>query len=299
MRTQTESKKDTESRYVQLLGTGAGDANFGEPASAGLSIRDVRRYACNYLTPDVLIDINEHTLAALDTFGIEGHSIRHLLVSHGHYDHFNPVELLRFAESLPHPLAVYGNAMVRDALDFCRGHAFDPESGRFVVQNRPFNVKVHTLAPGTPVIIGDMRVTPVLANHTMNKPYCIMEHQDLNFVVEAGEKVVFYNLDSSYPLPGTVEVLSRFRFDIAILDATFGPREIDPAVSGHHNWRMLDETIAELRAAGCIDEATVVVADHLSTNTVEPYDEIADTLAAKGITLAYDGMKLALSPQTE
>jgi len=101
-------------------------------------------------------------------------------------------------------------------------------------------------------------------------------------------------LDSSYVLPRTLELLSRFRFDAAVLDATFGPLGIDPMKSGHLNWKMLDETIAELREVGCVTDDTVIVADHLSTGNVEPCDEIAEGLAAKGISLAYDGMVLRL-----
>jgi len=283
-----------ETRYIQLLGTGAGDANFGTPNSVGLPTRDVRRHACNYMAPDMLIDFNQQTPGALDEFGISRRAIKHLFVSHGHYDHFQPREILCFAESLPQPLVVYGNTMVRDALDFCRCNEFDQESGRFAARQATFNIETTVVTPGMVVKAGDTTVTTVLGNHFINKPYCIMEQQALNFLVEVAGKTVFYGLDSSYMLPATLEMLSGSHFDVAILDATFGPLDIDPLKSGHLNWKMLDETIAELRDAGCIDDETVIVADHLSTNNVEPCHEVAEKLAEKGITLAYDGQKLAL-----
>ena len=87
-------------------------------------------------------------------------------------------------------------------------------------------------------------------------------------------------------------MLSRFRFDIAVFDSTFGPRVVDPALSGHMNWAMLDETIAQFRGARLFAENAVIVADHISVENVEPYDEIVDRLREKGITLAYDGMTL-------
>jgi len=281
-------------RYIQLLGTGAGDANFGTPSSVALPTKDVRRYACNYLSPDMLIDFNHQTPEALDEFEVSRDAIKHLFVSHGHFDHFQPLKILRFAESLPQPLAVYGNTMVRDALDFCRSNEFDQESGRFVARQDHFNIEMTAVTPGMVVRAGDATVTAVLSNHFMNKPCCIMEQQALNFLVEVAGRTIFYGLDSSYMLPATLEMLSGSRFDVAILDATFGPLDIDPLKSGHLNWRMLDETIAELREAGCIEDGTVIVADHLSCNNVEPYHEVADKLAKKGITLAYDGQKLVL-----
>lgn len=278
-------------QYILLLGTGAGNANFGTQAAADLPAEDVRRYVSNYLPPDILIDFNNHTAEALDTFDIDGRMIRHLFVTHGHSDHFQPEEILRFAAGLPGPLAVYGNTMIRDALEFCRNNVFDPKSGRFAARQCPFNIEANVITPGIAITAGETKVTAVLGNHFMNKAYCIMEQQALNFVIENDGRTIFYGLDSSYLLPDTLEVLSRFRFDLAILDATFGPREIDPAVSGHLNWKMLDETIAELRRTGCIDTATVIVADHVSTDDVEPYHQIVDDLSARGITLAHDGQK--------
>ena len=70
-----------------LLGTGAGDANFGTPPAEGLPEKDVRRHISNYLAPDILIDFNHQTIDALNTFGVDAKKIRHLLISHGHYDH--------------------------------------------------------------------------------------------------------------------------------------------------------------------------------------------------------------------
>ena len=284
----------SESPYIQLLGTGAGDANFGGPDAADVPSKDRRRYACNYLAPDLLIDFNDHTLGALDEYGIDPATIEYLLISHGHFDHFQPLEIIRFAASLPHPLKVFGNGMVVDALELCRDTVFDEESGRFVTHQGPYNLETAKLVLGSPVAAGGVHVTPLLGNHFMNKPYCIMEQQSLNLLIEADGKTLFYNLDSSYMMPQTLALLAGTHLDLAILDATFGPRQIDPAKSGHHNWVMLDETLAELRAAGCIDDRTVIVADHLSIDSVGPHDQVAEEQAHKGITLAYDGLILPL-----
>ena len=275
-----------------FLGTGASDANWGLPGSADIPARDVRRNVSLHVAPDLQIDFNAHTPEALDAFGVEKDSIRYLLISHGHYDHYQPAEILRFAESLPHPLEVYGNVMVGDGLGFCRDHTFDRASGSFVSEQCPLNIKMSVLATYSAVRVGDFTVTPVPANHFTNQPYTIMEQQALNFVIEREEKTLFYGLDSSCLLPGVAEALSPFRFDVAILDTTYGPLEIDPAKSGHLNWKMLDETLAELREAGCVTKDTAIVASHLSASHVGPHDQVAGALAAKGITLAYDGLLL-------
>ena len=275
-----------------FLGTGASDATWGLPGSADMPVKDVRRNVSLHVAPDLQIDFNAHTPEALDAFGVEKDSIRYLLISHGHYDHYQPAEILRFAESLPHPLEVYGNVMVGDGLGFCRDHTFDRASGPFVSGQRPLNIKMSVLATYSAVRVGDFTVTPVPANHFTNQPYTTMEQQALNFVIEREGKTLFYGLDSSCLLPGVAEALSHFLFNAAIFDVTLGPRQIDPLKSGHLNWKMLDETVAEFREAGCVTDDTAIVASHLSTEHVGPYDQVAGTLADRGITMAYDGMRL-------
>jgi phosphoribosyl 1,2-cyclic phosphate phosphodiesterase len=282
------------SPFFQILGSAAGDSNFSKPEAAELPLKDRRRYTCNYLTPDTLIDFNEHTPGAIAEYGIDSASIRYLLISHGHFDHFNPIEIIRFASSLPQPLKVFGNSMVIDALELCRDTIYDEATGRFVPHQDPYNVVTEKLTLADPVTAGAAKITPLLGNHYMNKPYNIMEQQSLNFLIETGGKTIFYGLDSSYTMPQTLSLLTGTHIDIAIMDATFGAREIDPTVSGHHNWVMLDETLDDLRNRGCINDTTVIVASHLSCGNFGPHDQEAPPQTARGITMAYDGLILPL-----
>jgi phosphoribosyl 1,2-cyclic phosphate phosphodiesterase len=284
----------SSSHYFQILGSAAGDANFGTAEAAELPAKDQRRFSCNYLTPDVLIDFNNYTSGALETFGIDPASIRSLLISHGHFDHFQPLEILRFAASLPHPLTIFGNNMVIDALEFCRDTVYDQKTGRYVAYQDPYNVETKRLTLGDPVAAGDATVTPLPGNHYMNKPYSIMEQQSLNFLIESCDRSIYYGLDSSYILPQSLALLNGVHVDLAIMDATFGDRQVDPTVSGHHNWAMLDETLDDLRCAGCIDDTTTIVAAHLSCGNIRSHDTEAPQQAAKGITMAYDGLVLPL-----
>jgi len=282
------------SPYFQVLGSGAGDANFGTPDAAGLPLKDQRRNTGNYLTPDILIDFTDHTPGVLKEYGIDPSSIRYLLISHGHFDHFQPLEIIRFAASLPHPLMVFGNSMVIDALELCRDTVYDEGTGRFVMHEEPYNLETEKLVLADPVTVGAAKITPLLGNHYMNKPYHIMEQQSLNFLIDTGHKKVFYGLDSSYMMPQTLALLNGTHIDVAIMDATFGAREIDPRVSGHHNWAMLDETLDDLRRAGCIDDTTAIIAAHLSCNNIGSHEQEAPEQAVKGITMAYDGLILPL-----
>lgn len=284
--------------YFQVLGSGAGDSNFNAPEAAGLPPKDRRRNSGMYLTPDTLIECTDHTSGALAEFGIDPVTIRSLLISHGHFDHFQPLEIIRFASTLPHRLTVFGNNMVIDALELCRDTVYDKETGRYVEHRAPFNLDTVRLTVGAQVDIGDAQVTPLLGNHYMNKTYGIMEQQSLNFLIETAGRRIFYGLDSSYMMPQSLARLAGTHLDLAIVDATFGDRQIDPAVSGHHNWAMLDETLEDLRQAQCIDGDSVIVAAHLSCGNIGVHAEIEEPQAARGITVAYDGLSFDLDALT-
>jgi len=126
----------------------------------------------------------------------------------------------------------------------------------------------------------------------IDKKHLIQQEQSLNYVLERGGKTLFYGLDSSYVLPETLKMLSKFQFDIAVFDATFGLMNIDPFRSGHQNFAMLERTIAQFRETNLFKKDAVLVADHISHHEVEPYNEIVDELSEKGVVLAYDGMIL-------
>lgn len=283
-----------------FLGTGGGDfPALDDPTNESghlprvrqLGGKCLRHAASAALLPDILVDL--YSDRQLQRFGI-GSSIRHLLITHGHFDHFQPLAICEFASCQPQPLEVYGNEMVGQALEFAATHRWDGESGRFSARQTGADIRFHLVEPGETRNVGAAVVTPVLSNHCIDKARMIAEQRALNYVFECEGKTVFYGLDSSYALPRSLDLLRRFTFDVAVFDATFGRRDIDPAGSGHHNFRMLRETVAEFRDLGMVTDDTIIVASHLSLVHVEPHDDIVDELALEGIALAYDGMTVDL-----
>jgi phosphoribosyl 1,2-cyclic phosphate phosphodiesterase len=288
------------SNYIQFLGTGAGDFFEAHQQSCGegycaeavaLGGRNIRHASSLFVAPGILIDF--YSAGQLAALGHENGSIRHLLITHGHFDHFMPAEVHEFAQGMERPLKVYGNATVRDSLDFVTAHRWDDAAKRFRRSRCATNIEITCVGPSDSFRVGDVKVTAVQANHMIEKRRMILEQQALNYVIEREDKALFYGVDSSYTLPGTMEMLCGFKFDILVFDATFGSREIDPLTSGHHNFPMLDETLSEFCQAGLLQRDAVVVAQHISLHEVPPHDRIAASLADKGIVLAWDGMKLA------
>jgi len=286
-------------RFIQFLGTGAGDCfelharecGEGNCAKAKkLGGRNVRHAPSLFVSPDILVDFFGRE--QMRAYSIRDESIHHLLITHTHHDHFQPAAMLDFAASLSHPLTVYGNITVKNALDFASVHRWDASAGNFEINQNTSKILVSVVHPGQSLSVGEIKGTAVLANHTIDKKHLIQQEQSLNYVFERGGKTLFYGLDSSYVLPETLKMLSEFQFDIAVFDATFGHLEIDPFRSGHQNFAMLEKTIAQFRETNLFKKDTVIVADHISHHEVEPYNEIVDELSEKGIVLAYDGMIL-------
>jgi len=287
-------------KIMRLLGTGANDWKANHACNAickdrcararKLGGKNIRRYCALFIAPDTVIDFTGDTVKALHAYGIDEKAIGNVIITHGHADHFQPMEILKLATRRPRPLTVYGNVMVKAALDFVCHNRWDKSNGIFKKTDKRTNIQVRTVFPDTSFSAGGVKITPILANHMIDKTYSILEQPALNYVVEWKNKVLFYGLDSSYVLPRSFDVLRRYRFDIAVFDATFGHMAIDPAKSGHHNFAMLKKTLAQFRRAKLFRKDALIIASHISRCYVDPYDDIVHALAHAGITLAYDGM---------
>jgi len=285
---------------IQFLGTAGGDFprvddledNFGYlPRVRELGGKNLRCAAQAFVFPDILIDC--YSSQQLEVFGIARESIKHLLITHKHWDHFRPLEILALAASLPHQLQVHGSHGAIEALKFADTYLFDRSTGRFAVRDERANIGFHVLEPTRTYEIGTTAVSPVHGNHSLDKSEkMIMEDLCLNYVFERDGKVIFYGLDSSYPFPLTVDYLRRFRVDVAVMDATFGQWPIDVVRSGHHNLDMLMETNEVFRAAGIFHEGTKIFTSHMSLAFVKPYDDLKEVVSALGMTLAYDGLTI-------
>lgn len=286
-----------------FLGTGAGDFQALDDddhtaphvvAARRRGGRNLRYASACLLAPDILIDC--HDTRQLKRFCGGTGAIRYLLITHGHWDHFQPLAVLELAASLAQPLHVYGTPVIGAALAFAAEHTWDAERGRFQRRDHTPNLHFHSLGHGDGMAVGNARVTAVRASHMLDKPRLLIEQPALNYIIEQDGVAVFYGLDSSYLLPETLDCLADFRLAAAVLDATFGDRQIDPALSGHMNFAMVSETVEQLRAAGVLDDTSTIIASHLSLAAIPPHDEVEADLARRGITLAYDGMSWTSGP---
>ncbi|MBN2311411.1 MAG: MBL fold metallo-hydrolase [Candidatus Hydrogenedentes bacterium] len=290
--------------YIQFLGTGAADCHdspefphrLQRGESAALRIeelggKNVRRYSSLYIAPDIVVDFTSHD--QLRAHDVPEEWIRHILYTHAHPDHFQPRALLRLLHWASQPINVYASPTVLAALQFAAQYEWDPPVANFRVRPdwpRQFDPPPFPVNPGDAFAVGSARVSAVLANHQIDAANAILAEPALNFVFQRNGKALLYALDSAYFLPGSFEILSRFQFDIAVFDGTFGTRDIDPAASGHQNVAMLEDTVQQFRDAGLFRHNAKIVASHIYSE--ESHADLANLLAAKGIMLAYDGMRI-------
>lgn len=286
---------------ILFLGTGAGDAfHVGDsssddgyiPRARKLGGKNLRGPASILLEPDIRIDYGEDR--ALERLGLDERPVQYLVITHGHGDHLQPKGILAFAARQEDGIDVYGNNMVIDAIEFAATHEWDAGAGRFHSRESDAEVRLHRVLPGDTFSVSDATFTALPANHFIDKVDMIPAQQALNYVIERGGKTLFYGLDSSYPLPEAMQQLRGYRFNAAVLDATFGDMEIDLTGSGHMNFAIVEELVAELRGYGTITDDTVIILSHLSLEHVPPHDDIADEMAARGLQLPYDGLRLEL-----
>lgn len=222
---------------------------------------------------DLKVDLPPDTYMHVLKYGLNLGSLRYLLVTHSHEDHFYVDELRMRKHPFAHiekrrPLEVYGNSAVCNRV-------FKAVAGTDVV-------KAYVVKPFKPFKVGDYEVLPLQANHSMDEE-CLV------YLVSLGDSVVFYGHDSGWYPDGTWRALKRRRLSLAILDCTCGAEDCSRFHMGidcilRVKRRMLNEGIA--------DGNTIFVATHFSHNGKLLHWELEERLKPHGILPAYDGLKL-------
>jgi len=214
-----------------------------------------------------------HTLK----YGINLSDVKHLFITHTHYDHFHPDDLSMRRKPFAHlkeefPLHIYGNDNVI------------AEVKRIVEAHPDVNIITHRVTPFKEFEAGGMKVTPLLADHAENQT-------SLLFVFQLHNKTILHGYDSGWFPDKTWSELENFRLDLAILDCTNGAL---PYIRGHMGVKGVIETAKRMRKNGIADKDTVFVATHFSHNGGLLHQDLVEKLEPEGVTVAYDGLKIKL-----
>ena len=279
--------------HITFLGTGAAN---GYPEAfcrcenceraRELGGPSLRKRSAALINDDLLIDLGPDAMAAAQMHDVPLTSVRVCLQTHAHADHLDTSHFLSRSPGYgvvgAPRLHVYASAgtlraaaqrLERD----CAPHGFrSPES------EARLNLKLHTVEPLQPFTAGRYRVLAFPANHDPVE-------EPLLYAVATEERSLFYGTDTATFSEEVWEGFHahRCRFDVVILDHTYGPEE--PGTD-HLSARQLIAHADRMREEGLLNDGARVFATHIAHEGNPPHPELAAFAEAHGYEVAYDGL---------
>lgn len=266
---------------VVLLGTGSADGwpnPFCDCRSCrwALGAGEIRGQTSALIDDAILVDCGPETPRAALRFGHTLAGVRHILFTHGHFDHVGPAALLmRHWIHTAHPIEVWGP---EGALNQCKDWVGpDDDSVRF-----------HRVQPGAQLLLrgtrSDYRVRALAAAHDDGFGGGAVLYD----VLDRGDPParLLWATDTG-PLPAeTMNAVAGATFDAVFLEQTFGPKT-DHGTE-HHDLAAFAKTLERLRERGAITAGSHVVAIHLS-HFNPPGPELESALGTLGARAGRDG----------
>lgn len=249
------------------------------------------RKRSSVLIDDVLlIDLGPDIMTASQMHNCSLTNVRYCLQTHAHADHLDPshflsrspgfgvvgAPLLHFYAS-GETLKQTAKVLERD----CAPHGFlDARSGERL------NLLVHQIAALEKTSIGPYQVIAFPANHDQ-------EVEPLLYAIMKDDRCIFYGTDTAALPESTWQSFHAhgLRFDIVILDHTYGPEETG---SDHLSARELIEHASRMRADGLLKEGGRVLATHIAHEGNPPHPELMSFASGHGYEIAYDGLVVPL-----
>jgi phosphoribosyl 1,2-cyclic phosphate phosphodiesterase len=270
---------------VHFLGTAAAEG-FPNPycscdtceRARQLKGRDIRM-RCSAIIDGVLkVDYPPDSYAQALRDGVEMGRITDLLLTHTHFDHLAPGDLISrmtgYAHGIEQPLNVYGNDL---AIYQCRLALLEEGSdgGQFnMMRLLPF----HTYQ------IGEANVTPLLADHDP-KETCLL------YFIEKDGKTLLYGNDSGWFPEATWSWLQGKKLDGAILDCTVG-KTGNKYSRNHMSVETVIEAQKQMKEMNLLNPDAKLVVTHFSHNGGLLYDDLVEIFDPYQIVVAYDSMVL-------
>jgi phosphoribosyl 1,2-cyclic phosphate phosphodiesterase len=250
----------------------------------------LRKRSAVLVDDELLIDLGPDVMAAAQQHGRPLTHVHTCLQTHGHADHFDPSHLLSRSPGYgvvgaprlhlyasPATLRLAARLLARDTAP---RSLLDPDAGE------ELNLEIHPIEALQTVTRAPYRITAFPANHDPAV-------EPLLYAVEAGGRCLFYGADTAALAEETWEAFHRcrLRFDLVILDHTYGP---DEPASDHLNARQVIEHAGRLRAEGLLAPGARILATHIAHEGNPPHPELSAFAAAHGYEVAYDGLSLSM-----
>lgn len=242
---------------------------------------DRRRRFSVLIDNETLVDFGPDTVNALRDFNIDERSIRRILVTHSHVDHFAPLDLLwmNFYDELP-TLTLYSGVEVQEQLRQCH---------RAVMPQMPIKapqVMLNTL--GKTHHHNGWEITPLRAAH------CLPDECAFLYLIQTPEKkrIIIFS-DTGNPPEETWTALRGAQADAIIIEMSFGIHE--PwchEESQHLGAQAALKMLRRLQEIEGLKPNAKCLAAHFSHCSKTTHQELQEHLQPTPITPGYDGMTI-------
>ena len=244
----------------------------------GKNIRSRCAYA---LGDEIRIDWGPDSNLHAQKYNLTYGKLRHLLVTHSHWDHWVPEELYWRKEAYATmaddaELNIYGNAKVRKRLKKV-----------LAGKGSLYRIRVHKPITFKPIVLpGEIEVSaiPIPAAHDRSE-------QCLNYLIQVNGKTLLQGNDTGWYDEPTWEFLSRYELDVVILDSTSGKQDNR---SGHLSCNWVVEACRKLEEQGSLAKKPRLIATHFSHHGGWLHQDLESYFAPHGIEVSYDGLRISL-----
>lgn len=252
----------------------------------------LRKRSAALINDDLLIDLGPDIMTAAFLHGRPLTKVRYCLQTHAHADHLDPSHFLSRSPEYgvvgaPRLHFYASPATARSAAellerDCAPASLLDHDAGKRL------NLKIHQIEALQSFSVGPYQVTALPANHDP-----VVE--PLLYAIAAGGESIFYGTDTATLPEETWQTFHRhkLRFDIVILDHTYGPEE--PG-SDHLSARQVIEHVVRMREERLLADRARIFATHIAHEGNPAHPELADFAARHGYEVAYDGLTVGRMP---
>lgn len=239
--------------------------------------KNIRTRSSVVLDEDLKVDLPPDNYFHMLRYNLNFAKVRHLFITHTHYDHFHPDDLFMRRKPFAHmkkdeSLHVYGNLHVIEKIELLEKRV------------QGLNLIPHIVNPFETENAGDFKVTPLLADHSSDEK-CLL------FLFEINGKVILYGHDSGWFPRETWNALKGYTLDLAILDCTNGGI---PLMRYHMGIDGVMKTREQMISEHIADKDTIFVATHFSHNGGLLHDELVSKLQPMNIQAAFDGLRIEI-----
>lgn len=246
--------------------------------------RERRRRPMALVDDTLCIDLPCDAASTVLELGADTAAIRHILITHAHYDHFLPDNLLTRPEGAAKAELYISPGSGAAFAKRCEKLSALPVPAGMLPINAP---KVHLVGPFESFRAGEHLVTALPSDHAPGL-------DSLNYLIEREGKAILWLHDCGLLSETAKNWLTEECPRLSLVSMDCALPVGSPPSKEHMDIDTCASTADYLRDLGCADERTVFILSHISHNVRMNHAELSRAATAFGLVPAFDGMEIIL-----